>query len=190
MINFGGRFVAQGLVQPPVIVYLEVTAERVMGFNETLVIMQINFLVFDRPPQPFREDVVKASAPPVHTDLNAWIFPQLADILKTGELAALVGVVNLRSGNLARLIQGRNAEVGGQGSGQLPRQDVSGIPVENSHQIEPDAFTSDKGDIRAPDMVGMKGFLSLEQIGEDWMIWARFTGVSLGKQALQAHFPH
>lgn len=100
MINFGERFVAQGLVQPPVVVELEVTVQAVPGFVKALVIMQINFLIFYRPPQPFRKDIVKASAPAVHTDSDVRIFFQLTDILKAGELATLVGIVDFGRGRL------------------------------------------------------------------------------------------
>lgn len=155
-----------------------------MGFVKALIIMQINFLIFYRPPQPFRKDVVKASAPAVHADLNAWIFPQLADILKAGELAALVGIMNLRLANFERLIQGGDAEVGGQCPGQLPGQDIAGMPVKDSHQVEPDALAPHKGNIRTPDMVGMKSFLSPQQIGEDRVQGMRLTGIFTRKQAL------
>ena len=90
-------------MQTPVIVDLKVFSQRGLGFVKAPVILEVDFLVFHGPPQPFSEDVVKASAPAVHADLNVRVFPQLADILKAGKLAALVTVMDFGQGDCQSL---------------------------------------------------------------------------------------
>jgi hypothetical protein len=55
--------------------------------------MQIDFLIFRRPPQPFNKHVVPPGAPPVHADLNA-AFQKQPGERGTGELATLIGIKN------------------------------------------------------------------------------------------------
>jgi len=112
-VDFGGRFVVQGLVQPPVVVNLEIAAQRLPGFIIAGIVMQVNFLIFDRPPEPLGKNVVKAPASGIHADFDLGIFPQLTDVFKTGELAALVAVMYLRRGYLAGPAQRLNAEIRG-----------------------------------------------------------------------------
>lgn len=81
------------------VVNLEVLLQRCLGFVKALIIAQVDFLVFDRSPQSFSKDVVKASAASVHADLNVRIFPQLANVFEAGKLAALIRVMNLRLSN-------------------------------------------------------------------------------------------
>ena len=58
-------------------------------------LVQIDRLVFGPPPQPLDEDVVHAAAPAIHGDRNLRRLEQTGEV-KAGELAALVGVEDLR----------------------------------------------------------------------------------------------
>ena len=80
--------------------------------------MQVDFLVFHAFPEPFDKHVINPAAFAIHADLDAVALDQ-ADELRAGELAALVGVEDLRlaialNGVLDRL----DAEVRGQAVGQ------------------------------------------------------------------------
>ena len=73
---------------------------------------------------------------------------------RAGELAALVGVEDLRSAEAAeRFFECRDAERGVHGVGQPPRQHRPARPVHDRHQIEEAARKRDIGDVRAPDLV-------------------------------------
>ena len=65
------------------------------GLEAVGKLVQIDSLVFERAPQPLDEDVVQATAPAVHrnTDTGRLQAPGEGE---AGELAALIGVENLR----------------------------------------------------------------------------------------------
>ncbi len=77
--------------------------------------MQVDRLVFERPPEPLDEDIVHAAAPAVHGDRHACVLEHIGEV-GAGKLAALVGVEDLGlavSGQ--RLSQGLDAEPGVHG---------------------------------------------------------------------------
>ena len=58
-------------------------------------LVQIDRLVFERPPQPLDEDVVHAPAPAVHGDRDTRVLEHTGE-LEAGERAALIGIEDLR----------------------------------------------------------------------------------------------
>src|SRR5476649_1179873 len=73
----------------------EVTGQRGTGLADTVVSAQVDLLVFDRSPQPLDENVVAPGAATIHADRNR-VLQQQPRERGAGELAALVGVENLR----------------------------------------------------------------------------------------------
>ena len=82
-----------------------------VGFYRGLIIFQVNFLVFYRPPKPFNKDVVKYPPAAVHADTNVAVL-QYAGELQTGKLAPLIGVEDLRLADAQSRFQGFHAKVG------------------------------------------------------------------------------
>src|SRR5665213_1678313 len=54
------------------VVEVQIPAERCAGLGDAVIGLQIDFLVFDRAPEPFDEDVVAPGALAVHADRAPW----------------------------------------------------------------------------------------------------------------------
>ena len=72
---------------PLVVVEFEVAVQAMMGVLQRAIGIGIDLLVFDRPPQPFHEDIVMRPAPPIHADLNTGL-RQATGESGAGELGA------------------------------------------------------------------------------------------------------
>ena len=95
------------------VVTCEVSLQASLGIAHRVIGMQIDFLVFHAPPEPFHKHVVTPSAFAIHADLDTIVFQQAGEFL-AGELAALVGVEDFRSTvAVDRFLYRFNAEVGG-----------------------------------------------------------------------------
>ena len=73
------------------VVEVDPSADAGPGFAAVGVGFQMDFLIFDRAPQPLDEDVVHEAAASVHRDRDPGRF-QFAGERRAGELCALVGV--------------------------------------------------------------------------------------------------
>lgn len=89
-------------MQASVIVELKVPGQALPRLPGAAIIVQIYFFVLDRPPQALDQDVIPRSPLPVHADAYPSLLEQ-ADPLRTGKLAALVAVANLRCSCLQHL---------------------------------------------------------------------------------------
>ena len=81
-------------MQPVVIVELEIPAETLSALVQTGIVMNIDFFVFHRTPQSFRENVVKDASSAIHTDPNL-MREQDRRKSRARKLAPLVTVENL-----------------------------------------------------------------------------------------------
>ena len=61
-MDLGRGAIAQRLMHPPVVVEVKVLAQALAGFPRVAVVVPVDFLVLDRPPQPLDKDVVQSSA--------------------------------------------------------------------------------------------------------------------------------
>ena len=75
-------------MRPAPVAELQIASYRGAGFGDAGVGPEIDFLVFDRAPQPLDEDVVAPGALAVHADGDARVLERLDDVDR-GELAAL-----------------------------------------------------------------------------------------------------
>src|SRR5918997_6328815 len=68
-----GGTIPQGLMQALPIIKLEVTPNPLLCLCNTLIIMQVNFLILHRVPEPFDKYIIQRSPTPIHadTDLSA-----------------------------------------------------------------------------------------------------------------------
>ena len=87
--------VAKGAVRSPFVVEVEEAGEIGFGLGLGAVALEVNLVVFDRPPEPFDEDVVQRTAAAVHRQLHPEGEQRLGK-LGGRELAALIGVEDLR----------------------------------------------------------------------------------------------
>jgi len=92
--------------------------------------------MLERPPQPLDEDVVHPTTAAIHGDLDPCA-RQRAGEGRTGELAALVGVENLRRAVPCQSVVERSeAERGIHCIGDTPRQNRTARPVDDGDEIK------------------------------------------------------
>ncbi len=75
-------------MRAPAVEEQDIAANRGSGFGYVRVGVDVDLLVFNRPPEPFHHDVVPPSALAVHADLHTRIGQHLRE-LPTRELATI-----------------------------------------------------------------------------------------------------
>ena len=96
------------------VIEIEIPGQLLSGGGNSVVSMQIDFFVFHRFPEAFDEHVIAPAALAIHADPDTVLFKR-SDENRTGELAALVGVHDLRRTVFQnRFFQRLDARVGGQ----------------------------------------------------------------------------
>ena len=85
----------QARMRPPAIVEIQIPSKRRARIAHAVVGPQIHLLVLHRTPQPLDEHAVPPGAPPVQADRDTLRLQQPREG-RAGELAALVGIENLR----------------------------------------------------------------------------------------------
>ena len=117
------------------VVVADPLAQPVAQLRSAFKSVQVQIMVFDRPPQSFNEYVVLASATAIHADGNPVVLERLGEIV-AGKLCPLVRVEDLRHTISAqRLIEGMYAEIRLQGMGKPPGQDSTTVPVHDNAKI-------------------------------------------------------
>jgi len=159
------------------------------GLSPVLVSLQVHILVLDAAPQPFYEDIVHAPALAVHADLNA-LRQQPAGKGVAGELAALVGVEDLRPTPAQGLFQGLNTEVHIQSVGQPPGQHVAAVPVHDGHQVQEAPGHGYVGDVGGRHLVDPVDLQPSQQVGIDFVPKRWLAGVGTPVDGFQGHHLH
>src|SRR5215471_19108174 len=95
LVNLSRRAIAEALVLALVIVEIEPSTNASLGFGDCRISVKVDLLVFEAAPQSLDKDVVHAPAFAVHADHDAMPL-QRAGKLVAGELAALIGIEDLR----------------------------------------------------------------------------------------------
>src|SRR5213595_3498397 len=99
-------------MRPCPVVVADPRADAGLGFASGLESIEIDTFVFERPPQPFDEDIVHPAALAVNRDANAIVLQHTGEG-KARELRALIGVEYLRYAVAGDgLFQRRDTEVG------------------------------------------------------------------------------
>src|SRR5262245_29838483 len=83
-------------MRSPCVVEGDVAVDRLPCLADAVIGVQIDFLVLDGSPEALDEDVVSPCALAVHADRDA-VVDQHAGEFGTGELAALIGIEDLRA---------------------------------------------------------------------------------------------
>src|SRR5205823_4720071 len=123
-------------MRSPVVIKVQVAADRRSSLADAVVGSKIDLLVFDAAPQPLDEDVVPPGALTVHADGDPVVGEHTGEG-RSGELRALIGVEDLRLAVLGqRLLQRLDAERRLYLDRHAPRQHATTEPIENDSQID------------------------------------------------------
>src|SRR5437899_9612336 len=87
--------VAVRLMRAGLIVEADPFADTGFGLATLAIALEIDILMLQRAPQPLDEDIVHPAAATIHRDLDASLSERASEG-RAGELAALVGVEDLR----------------------------------------------------------------------------------------------
>ncbi len=161
-----------------------------VGMEAVDELMQMDGFVFERAPQPLDKDVVHAPAATVHGDRHPGVLEPVRE-LEAGELAALVGVEDLRSAvGVERRIQSLDAEPRIHGVREPPGQDAAAGPVHDRNQVKEPAPDRDRGDVGTPDLVRPLDRQALEPVWIDPVRGMRGAGPRRPVDCFRSHQAH
>src|SRR4029453_2307574 len=132
--------------------------------------MQIDFFIFDAPPQPLDEDIVQRAAPAIHTDPNP-ASEQSVCKGSTGKLHALIRIENLRLSQAERPFQSAFAEFTVERDRNFPTQDVAREPIHDRDQIDKPVEQADVSDVARPDLRRARNLKAAQQVRVNPMSW-------------------
>ena len=167
----------------------EVFIEASTGFRDSQILVEVDLLIFDCPPETFDEDIVINPAPAIHTDADALSGENLRE-LPAGKLGTLIGIENLRLGNLQRLFQGFYAKIRIHCGRNIPSQDIAAIPVHDGNKIDKTLLQTNIRQINGPDLIRMIDNDISQQIRILLMLWMGFAQILLRINRLQTHLAH
>ncbi len=145
-------------MRPDRIVECHVACDPGLSIAGRVVGMEVDLFIFEAPPQPFHEHVVAPAPFPIHADLDAMLDEQPRELL-AGKRTALIGVEDLGAAILRDCFLHRvEAAVRRQRIGESPRQDPTTRPVEHRKEIQETTTHGDIGDIRRPDLIGLRDY--------------------------------
>ena len=125
-------------MRPPVVIEIEVAAQAVPRFFWIGIIVQVNLFVFERAPEAFGADVIQRAPFAIHTEAHAGLLEPLR-VLRRREMRALIAVPDFRCRLAQRALDRHHHKGHFQAFIQLPTQDVTAVPINHGHQIEPAA---------------------------------------------------
>lgn len=171
------------------VVKVKVSFQAPAGVGDRQVLVQVNLLVFDRPPEAFHEDVVMHPAPAIHADADALPFENVCKV-GAGELNALIGIENIGSGNLQRPFQRPDTKSGVQRDGNIPGQNIAAVPVHDDHKIDKSLLQADIGYVGTPSLIGMINNHLSQHVGAFLMGRMGLAQILLRINRLQSHLAH
>lgn len=146
-------------MNPDIVVKLEIFGQSCSRLVNINIIMKKDIFILDRPPESFGENVIQAASASVHADLNFFSF-QNRNVIFRRVMDALVGIMDVRHGDFQSFLERLNTESIFKCWRKLPRQDVTGMPVDNGSQIDEAVFQFYVSDVGAPDLIGTNNFES------------------------------
>ncbi len=159
-------------MRAPAIVEIQIPAKPGPGFGDAGIGVQIHLLILHRAPEPCDEDVVALGCLAVHADGNL-VFQQQPGEVTAGELAALVGIENLRLAVPGECFLNRlDAEFHLQRDRQFPGQHPPAESVHHRRQIHKAARHRDVGDVHRPHLVRPVDHLAAQQVWANPVAWS------------------
>jgi len=119
-------------MQPLCVVKEKISPQTLLGFTDRPILMKIDLFILDCPPQPLDKNIIIHPAATIHADLYLTVLKKTCKFL-AAKLHSLVGVENLRPGSPEGFPQSFPTEPGIQRVGELPRQNITAIPVHDRH---------------------------------------------------------
>src|SRR3954454_19014598 len=169
------------------VVKAEVTGERIPRLGYCVVGPQEYFFIFDRSPESLHEHIVAPSAPAIHADSDG-VVDQLAGECGTGELAALIGVEDLRLAMASQgLLDRFDAEPGLHRDRQPPGQNPPAEPVDHGGEVDETTRHRNVSNIHCPDLVGTRDWKIAQEIRIDLVPRRRLGSVGLAVNGLDPH---
>ena len=108
-------------MRPDLIIEGHVAGHPALSVADRLIGMEIDFLIFETPPQPLDKDIVPPPPGSIHADLNSMSLQKPGEFL-AGELTALIRVEDLWGAIAGEgLLHRVHTEIRGQCSGEPPR---------------------------------------------------------------------
>src|SRR3954454_15976264 len=170
------------------VVKAEVTGERIPRLRYCVVGPQVYFFIFDGSPESLHEHIVAPCAPAIHADSDGLV-DQLAGECGTGELAALVGIEDLRLAMASQgLLDRLDAEL--HRDRQPPGQNPPAEPVDDGGEIDKTARHGNVGQIHGPDLVGARDRQIAQQVRINLVPRRRLGGIWLAVNGLDPHALH
>jgi len=171
------------------VVEAEVIGQSFTHLINGCVPFEIDVFVFHRPPQSFSEYVVEAAASAVHADGNLF-FKQEAGVLRRGEVGSLVGIMNGWRCDRERPFDIFKTEINLQCWGELPRDHVPAVPVDDGDEVAEAAVETNVRDIGAPDVVWIPDLKLPQEVRVDTVQMIRFARIVLWIQGFKSQKSH
>jgi hypothetical protein len=109
---------------------------------------------FQRAPKPLDKNIVKPASASVHGQADAGVTQELCEP-RTGELAALIGIENVRPAVFRhRFFQGLDAELDIHRIAEPPGQDLAAEPVHDDDEVQEPTAHGDVRNVSTPDLMG------------------------------------
>lgn len=168
----------------------QISANADAGLGHCLVSVEIDFLVFDRSPQPLDEDIVPPRTLAIHRDGDLRLLKHGGEV-DGGELRTLVGVEYFGLAIAGkRFLDCFDAEGSFHRDRQPPRQNPPAEPVHDGAEIDKATRHQDVGYVHCPDLVGPGDRQLSQEVGIDFVRWHWLRGVRAAIDCLNAHFFH
>ena len=152
------------------VVPIDVLGNVLFGLAHRLIRPQIDPLILDRAPDALHKDVISPSPPTIHGELDPMALNHVHERL-SGELAALVGVDNLRPAKACKRLCQRFDRMN-----RLQRdrcsvcQDSSAVNIDHGCEVNKALFHADIGRIQRPDLVAAVDHQFAKQVRKHFVL--------------------
>src|SRR5690606_8841101 len=160
---------------------------RADKIDPTVWWIQIDFLPFERTPEPFDVDIVQSPALTVHGYFHLMLF-KCFDEYRGCELGSLIGVEDFR---FPVPFHGTQHDIpapfGTHRIGNVPAHNFTAVYIDDGKHIHESTEHGNVGDIRLPDLVCPVDLQVPEQVGEFIIPLVCLAEILLGMNGLQVH---
>ncbi len=115
---------------------------------------------------------------------------QQVDVLRAGEMAALVAVPDFGRGLSQGALGAGQDKRQFERVGQLPGEHVAAVPIQHRYQVHPAVQQPNVGNVDAENVVGVAGRDMPQKIGKNPVFGSLFAGVGTWHDAGDAHLAH
>lgn len=171
------------------VVVVDVASNGGPGFLDVMPLRQVGFLILEGPKPALDLDIVSPTALAIHALAYMVLIEELFVFL-TCELTALIRVQNLWPGHAERLLAGLYADSGVQCIIQLPPDDTTAVPVNDSCQIQESVLHRDVRDVDGPRLVRTRYIGIPKQIRDYGRTLQTLRKVRLRMDRIDGHFGH